>query len=323
MSDKLYDIIIPVAYKDTGFVWRVVKYIRKCMPEADHIYIITADINFKYLSKVKDKNTNILNENEICDGLTFSKVSWYLKDANENVGTGWYFQQFLKYGFALSKYAKKYYLSWDADTLPLAHIEFIKDGKPMFTMKSEYNPNYFKTIHKLLGLDKQVEGSFIAEHMLFDKDIVRELIQKIGTSNVNGQDWMQKIINACDFTDPMPCFSEFETYGTYVKSCYPQKYTMRRLNTFRYGGYIRGRQISDEMLREISFDTDTISFELRQSPVFPANIPNLLIRVKVKIHKILEWGIKESLHKLFYKLMNYKFEEKRTLNNQNLMSRLK
>lgn len=285
MSDKLYDIIIPVAYKDTGFVWRVVKYIRKCMPEADHIYILTANKNFKYFTKIKDGDTIILNENEIYGGLTFAKVSEYLKEANANVGTGWYFQQFLKYGFALSKYAKKYYLSWDADTLPLAHIQFIKDGKPMFTMKSEYNPNYFKTIHKLMGLDKQVEGSFIAEHMLFNKDIVRELIQKIETSNVNGLDWMQKIINACDFTDLMPCFSEFETYGTYVMSCYPQKYTMRRLNTFRYGGYIRGRQISDEMLKEISFDTDTMSFELRHCPVFPMNIPTLWLRLKVKAHK--------------------------------------
>ena len=308
MSDKLYDIIIPVAYKDTEFVWRVV---------------LTAEKNFKYLSKVKDKDTTFLNENEICDGLTFAKISQYLESANANTSTGWYFQQFLKYGFALSKYAKKYYLSWDADTLPLAHIKFLKDGKPMFTMKSEYNPNYFKTIHTLLGLDKQVESSFIAEHMLFDKNIVRELIQKIETSNVKGQDWMQKIINACDFTDPMPCFSEFETYGTYVMSSYPQKYTMRRLNTFRYGGYIRGRQISDEMLNSISFDTDSISFELRHSPAFPMNIPTLWLRLKVKVHKAYGLGGGKAIKWIIYKLKHRKISKQRIQRIEDQMSRTK
>ena len=318
-----YDVIIPVAYKDSGFVWRVVKYIRKCMPEADHIYILTAEKNFKYLTKVKDKGTVFLNENEICEGLTFPKVSEYLKEANANVGTGWYFQQFLKYGFALSKYAKKYYLSWDADTLPLTHIPFLKDGKPMFTMKSEFNPNYFKTIHKLLGLDKLENGSFIAEHMLFDKDIVQELIQKIETSNETGKDWMQKIVNACDFTDPMPCFSEFETYGTYVMANYPTMYTMRKLNSFRFGGYIRGRQISDKMLRKISFDTDTMSFELRMRPTFPASIPNLWISLKVQVHKAKIMGIHGTIQNIIYKLRYRKLEKQKIKSNDEIMSRLK
>lgn len=303
---KLYDVIIPVAYKDSGFVWRVIKYIRKCMPEADHIYVLTAEKNFKYLKNINDGNTSILNENEICNGLTFEIISNYLEDAKANTGTGWYFQQFLKFGFALSKYAKKYYLSWDADTLPLAHIEFINDGKAMFTMKSEYNPNYFKTIHKLLGIKKQTEGSFIAEHMLFDKEIVKELIQKIESSNVEGKDWMQKIIKACDFTDPMPCFSEFETYGTYVLATHTNIYTMRKLNTFRYGGYIRGRQISDKMLRRFSFDVDTMSFELRMRPTFPANIPNLLISLKVKLHKAYEMGGKSTVYKIIDKIKHHK-----------------
>ena len=71
MKAKEYDIIVPVGLKDTGFVWRVVKYIRKCMPEATHIYLITSKKNFKLLKKVKDEDYSILDENELIDGLTF------------------------------------------------------------------------------------------------------------------------------------------------------------------------------------------------------------------------------------------------------------
>lgn len=316
-----YDVIIPVGYKDTGFVWRVVKYIRKYMPECDNIYILTSEKNFKYLRKINDNKTSLINENEVCKDLSFPKVSLYLKEANSSAGTGWYFQQFLKYGFALSKYAKKYYLSWDADTLPLTHINFFKEGKPMFTMKSEYNPNYFKTIQKLLELSKQVDDSFIAEHMMFDKDIVYKLIQKINSSNIKGENWIQKIINACDFKDPLPCFSEFETYGTFVMSAYKDMYYQRRLNTFRYGGFIRGRQISDKMLRKFSFDTDTMSFELGMRPTFPANLPDLWTTLKVKSKRIVEMGGTQALRKLVYKIKKHKDIKNKDLQIEKILYR--
>lgn len=193
----------------------------------------------------------------------------------------------------------------------------------MFTMKTEYNPNYFKTIKKLLGIDKQTKGSFISEHMLFSTNIVRELIDKINNSSVDGESWMQKIINACDFTDPMPCFSEFETYGSYVMANYPTMYTMRKLNSFRFGGYIRGRQISDKMLREISFDTDTMSFELRMRPTFPASIPNLWLSLKVQVHKAMIMGIHGTLQKIIYKLRYHKLEKQKIKSSDAIMSRLK
>lgn len=318
-----YDIIIPVGLKDVGFVWRVIKYIRRCFLEAGKIYIITSKKNFRFLNNIKDNNISILDENSLYKGLTFQKVSEYLKDAHSNMRPGWYFQQFLKYAFALSQYSNKYYLSWDADTLPLTHIKFIVNGKPQFTIKSEYNPNYFKTIHNLLGIKKQTEGSFIAEHMIFKKDTVCELIHKIENSNIEGENWIQKIINACDFTEFLPAFSEFETYGNYVMAMHPNEYSLRHLNTFRCGGYIRGRQISDKMLKNISFDTDTISFELGMNPVFPANIPNVLIEFKVKLIKAKQIGIIAAFQKFLTKIMSRNLNNKLAKETNEMMTRMK
>lgn len=87
MKAKEYDIIIPVGRKDTGFVLRIVKYIRKCMPEAALIYLITSKKNFKLLKKVKDEDYSIPDENELIDGLTFQQTAQYLSEAHIKMRT--------------------------------------------------------------------------------------------------------------------------------------------------------------------------------------------------------------------------------------------
>lgn len=60
---------------------------------------------------------------------------------------------------------RKIYLIWDADTLPISHLEFDDDGRLLFTRKKEYHAEYFITIERLLGLQRVITFSFIAEHM--------------------------------------------------------------------------------------------------------------------------------------------------------------
>ena len=64
---------------------------------------------------------------------------------------------------------------------------------------------------------------------------------------------------------------------------YPDFYHIRQLNTFRCGGYIQGYNITDAKLQEISFDTDTISFEIRHEPLFPYNLFNKIVLSNMKI----------------------------------------
>ena len=121
-----YDVVIPVAGKDIGFISKVVKYIRQCFNDADVVYIITS---VRYIDKLVNllkryERCIVLDENTLIPGLTFDKLTKLLRLHKEGLSTGWFFQQFLKLGFAKTKYAGEYYLTWDADTLPLSHIEF-------------------------------------------------------------------------------------------------------------------------------------------------------------------------------------------------------
>lgn len=286
--ENTFDLIIPVAGKEVSFVHRVTMYARKNLEGLDCIYILTNKKHFKKIAKnlKEQRNITLLDEDTLIDGLTFECIKDFVKRYTNNVTPGWYFQQFLKYAFAFTSYAKQYYLSWDADTIPIAKINFFKNGQPLFTRKTEYNENYFTTIKKILGIAKVVPYSFIAEHMLFNSNIVKEIVEKISACDVEGNTWYEKILRAGDYSVGKPPYSEFETYGTYVTAYYPNLYQIRQLNTFRRGSVIRGRYISDNLLETLSFDIDTISFELRDKPPFPYNIPYIWWRFKDISYKI-------------------------------------
>ena len=186
---------------------------------------------------------------------------------------GWYFQQFLKFAFALSDYCTtEYFLSWDADTIPIRDIPmFSHQNVPYFSMKHEHHQPYFDTIRNLLSMNRVNSHSYIAEHMLFKKEYVEELIHEINCSEIDGNDWIAKIINA--ISPSAHCgFSEFETYGTFILNRHPDAYVERELPSLRYGGFIRGRFIDHKILSQMTLDLSVVSFEAYHIPPFPWSV---------------------------------------------------
>lgn len=272
-----YDVIVPIATPEALFIHKVVPYMVKNILGRGKIYLITSRKNFCVLSNLLQKypECQLIDEDNLVDGLTMAVVrKFQIEKYGRTIRPGWYFQQFLKMGFALSEYARGYYLSWDADTIPLRNISFFEEGHPVFDMKTEYHKPYFDTLQRILDLNKISKGSFIAEHMLFKADVMCELIKEIESPCSRGETWVKRIIDATDHVsagcDEM--FSEFETYGTYCMSKYPTLYGTRTLNTFRGGGYFAGRMINAKLLDALSWDLDTISFELHSCPPFPMSM---------------------------------------------------
>lgn len=315
-----FDIVIPVGPDDVNFIPRVVKYISICIKDVENIFVITSA---KYFNRIKNRITSnypncvLIDENKLLPNLSFNVVDNLLKkySPNKKQRTGWYFQQFLKFAFAQSKYAKAYYLTWDADTLPLAQIAFFEDNNILYNPKQEYNPNYFITIEHLFGFGKKNKYSYIAENMMFSKEIVCQMLQEIEKSIVMGDSWFEKILSVCDFNNALPCFSEFETYGTYCYVNYPDLYKPRYLNTFREAGFICGRNISDQKLRIMSFDLDTASFELWHEPLFPYNLPNIWITYKKRFIRLHQMPWKDIINKITGKNKSNKIRAKQDLEN--------
>lgn len=269
-----YSIIIPVVFKDYSFLNKSLKYILKFFSPVT-IYIITDSHMGKYLPKqVQSCNIcKVIDENHIVEGLSLAKVDSIIKSLERrHTKSGWYYQQFLKMGFAMSPYCETdYYLSWDSDTIPLKEIVFFdNDGHPYFTMKSEFHKPYFNTMQRVLSIGKLNPNSYIAEHMMFNKYIMEEMIAKIEKANVCGETWFEKILYSLEPEDVSTfSFSEFETYGTFCHLFHPDLYVERHLNGLRRGGLIQGRFVSERILKDLAEDFDIASFEIYDRPPFP------------------------------------------------------
>ena len=271
----MYNIIIPVIFRDYSFLNTTIRYIHKYL-SPERIYIITNCKFKRFLPKCihNDKNCMIIDEDTLIEGLNIVHLKeLFIEQGRTKLGCGWYFQQFLKMAFALSYYCDTdYYLSWDSDTIPLRKIDFFDEkGKPYFTMKTEHHNPYFVAIERLLGITVTNSRSYIAENMMFNKSIMLELIDAIQSNqDLMGDTWFEKIIFALEPESVSPMgFSEFETYGNYCMTYHPHHYVERTLPSFRAGGLIQGRFVSDRILNQLSFDQATASFEIYDRPPFP------------------------------------------------------
>lgn len=279
-----YDVVIPVSYKDCWFLRKNIPYIRKNLVAAQTIYVITSSRCFGELSDefCETHNVKLLDENTLWSGLSFSAVKDVLLAYKRADMTGWYFQQFLKLAFALTVYAKEYYLVWDADTIPLNKISFFNNDVLLINPKKEYHEAYFRTINNLFGIEKKVNYSFIAEHMILRVDVIKEILSRLGDS------WWQTILHKADVGSERQCFSEFETIGTYSSHYYPSLYKTRYLSTLRCGGMLFGRHVTSRELYLLAMDFDTASFERAQYPVslfrtFLARMHKAFIELKYRI----------------------------------------
>lgn len=259
-----YDVVMVIKATDWLTAKVNLKYIRENL-KPKRIVVISSSKIREYLTK--EDNVVYINEDRLYPGLSFSNVRQiFLNMGMEKAPTGWFLQQFLKYAYSYVC-EDDYYLTWDADTIPLRKINMFDDesGKPCFDMKPEYIEPYFNTIKTLFGMQKVVEESFIAEHMLFDVKIVKELIANIETNiKLQGNSFFEKIICATDFSKQYTSFSEFETYGTYCEYYYPDKYAKRHIRTFRAGKMFLGETPSESVLQWAAKEMDTISFEVPQ-----------------------------------------------------------
>ena len=107
------------------------KYIRKNL-KPKRIVVISSKQLRNYL-KTED-NVVFIDENRLYPGLSFKGVRDFFESNNLPVSlTGWFLQQFLKLAYAFIC-EDDYYLTWDADTIPLNPISMLNEetGKPYF-----------------------------------------------------------------------------------------------------------------------------------------------------------------------------------------------
>lgn len=285
------DVVICMAARDFRIVKKTIRGLRRyVINNSDIIYLITKSSNRRLfcVGWFAKNNVILLDEDNLVTGLTYGGLQEIVsKHFDYQEKAGWYLQQFLKMGFALSKYAKEKYLIWDSDTIPLRNISLVTaEGKCYLAAKTEYHKPYFDTMERLLGFGKQEDFSYIAEHMVIEVKYMRELIERIERASANGVYWFEKIINASSKTD-VGTFSEFETYGSFCSKYHPGVFEIRELRTLREAGMLFGHSVTPEELETLGrMGFDTASFE---SYDVPFNHRGWINRFDRRLIKMINW----------------------------------
>lgn len=215
----------------------------------------------------KENRIVFLDEDQVFPGLNYKVIKNLLElICGDSHRTGWFFQQFLKMAFAYRS-EHEYYLVFDSDTVPLNPIAYFDHlDKPSFITKKEYYQDYFNTIDTLFnGRVKRVDKniSYISENMIISKSIMIGMIEEIMKNDLLiGESFYEKIMYAIDKRVIMNTgFSEYETYGNYVMTVYPENYRNIKLRTQRLGSFLFGTIPTKAQLEWAAKDYDIISFE--------------------------------------------------------------
>ncbi len=265
-------LIIPTTAKDYDRITRNLGDFFRLLPVKEVIFIGPAGLEPLVLRDAKtfenDGPVRYINENDL---ISFDILTQVMREHLKAGGfamsadskPGWYYQQFLKMSFS-DICEDEYYMSWDADTIPLRETEmFDPQGRPYFDVKTEYLQSYFRTIKKVWGYDKAIEPSFISEHMIFKTSFMKELIAETEALDIKGEKYYEKIFFSLPYDkDLMRGFSEFETYGTWVLNNHPDFYALRDWHSMRItGAFTKPEDLTDEDKAWLASDYDAATFE--------------------------------------------------------------
>lgn len=243
-----FDAMIPFHQKDSDILPYCIFGLRKNMRGLRNIYVVSRE-------EPEDLEDAIwISE----DRFPFTKadVEGIIKSTNNR--HGWYLQQLLKlYAFHGIEGALDHILVFDADCVVCRPIElFNEQGQILFDWTHEiiYEP-YFKHATAALGdlfcrVNPSVSG--IREHMLFRRDILNGMLNKLEARHADIPAWkaLLETVNPEEFNHSG--MSEYELYFNYALKWFSNEHALRSLK--------RGNGISIRALAEGAHQADIIVF---------------------------------------------------------------
>jgi hypothetical protein len=232
------------------------------------IYIVTNKKDFALFKMKSVVTIKLIDENSILPNMVKKDLD-NLKLPYFPKRSGWYYQQLLKLGISNITSINENYIVIDADTVFLKSIDFINsNGQFIFLKATEYHESYFKNYKILLGEEPNREFSFISQYMVFNKSIVKQMFLDIEKNFNYENTWNWLIMNKIKGEDAS-LFSEYETYGHFVKNRFPEKCSFLTMNWLREGSeYLKTTAPKMEDVEKLSESYCLVSFELRSIGFF-------------------------------------------------------
>lgn len=219
-----FDVVVPVGPKDLSTIQACVQGLQQNIAEKRSIFLVTSP---SLLPREFD-HVKILDEKTL---FPFTKETIAaLFQGNQR--SSWYFQQLLKlYSVLVIPGILPRVLIVDADTIFLRPTTFLTtDNQMQLNVGREYHLPYFEHMSTLVpGLGRTFQQfSGITHHMLFDREIVKDLFHKVETRHEKP---FWEVF--CRSVDPKNISgsgaSEYELYFNFALRFHPEKVILRPL----------------------------------------------------------------------------------------------
>lgn len=245
-DEMVYDAVICVSPKHTKIAVSAIRSLKQ-FTEVRKIFVITSFDNFSFFNKKFNEDFSVIlcDEDLLIEGTTLASIKTIIAQRKSDQGrAGWYFQQFLKMASSELEEIAEYYLIWDSDTILLKKVDFFSiDRRILVNPKTENHKPYFQLIHKLLDIEKQVDFSFISEHLMVKREYMRILLETLRSKASEGVSWIELILESIDNESlGKSGFSEYETYGNFSSFHFKGSYQCRSLVSSREGAKIFGQK---------------------------------------------------------------------------------
>lgn len=218
--DGTIDVIIPCAPKDQSILALCIAGIRTYGQNIGRIIVVSAE-PLTDQAEWFDQKRYPFAPRDIAEAIFTDPVIAHQYQNHPQTRIGWIYQQLLKlYAPIVIPNISPIVLILDADTIFLRPVEFITpDNLLLYTPGTEYHAPYFEHMKRLLPTLGRVfpHYSGIANHMLFERTTIIELLSAIAT-NHNKEPW-RAICSCIDHKAAFgSCLSEYEIYFNFIFS---------------------------------------------------------------------------------------------------------
>jgi hypothetical protein len=217
-SDKL-EVVIPCLDKDLATLPLVIDSLRAFLKHPlGNIYIV---------SPVSARDTAIFCRHNDCVFVDETKIAPVEKREIHHRPkgrdrSGWIYQQLIKLN-ANSLVKTPFFLVWDADTALTKPQAYLHRDKFVINHSDEYHQAYYEIYQRVTHEEARSKVSFITHQMIWSKEILEELKQKLEAENQI--EWYRAIIDNLD-NNRKSSFSEYELYGNFLNSYHPNSFIL-------------------------------------------------------------------------------------------------
>lgn len=219
------DIFIPCIERDLPILEYTLTFARRNILHPIQNVYICAPSSEKILQFCQQHNCIFVDETIIAP-IQIADIPYFPGGSDRR---SWLFQQFLKLN-SDAVCTSEHILILDSETILLRPQAFVYNNLTILNCANEHHPPYFGAYERLLGEKPASPFSFVSHHMLMQKSKLRDLKERI--QFLHNKSWYLAIIDSMDKNDTSG-FSEYETYGNFFISHYPNEFIL--LHFFNIG----------------------------------------------------------------------------------------